>query len=386
MVECNVVNRTLFCADNLGVLRGINSNSIHLIATDPPFCTGKDWGEFDDRWGSGTDTGHGVVDKVIDAARHSYGDDMGAFLCFLGVRLIEMHRILRDDGSIYLHCDPTASHYIKAMMDAIWGRKQFRNEVVWDRASGRGDGKQYGRVHDVILFYSKGKKYTWNRVYVPHSVEHIAKHYKHEDTRGRWGATSLTAAGVRFGESGAVWRGVDPNRSNRHWATPTQSGMNDYIVAHNIIPGWPHLYPNVHSRLDALDAAGLIYWPERGETPMLKYYLEASHGAAVRDIFSDIGKLEGNEKEKTGYPTQKPLALYERIIKASSNEGDIVLDPFCGSGTTLVAAERLGRRWIGIDTGEKAIKLALERTRDSRQLFSVEGVPCVTTGMPILEG
>ena len=171
------------------------------------------------------------------------------------------------------------------------------------------------------------------------------------------GLATLTASGPRYGESGEPWRGIDPGQVGRHWNTPTQGGMNDYIIERSLIPGWPDALSTVQARLEALDAAGLIHWPERGRMPSLKRYLESTTGIAVEDIFTDIGKLEASAKEKIGYPTQKPLALLERLIKASSNEGDVVLDPFCGCATACVAADRLGRRWVGIDISPKAVEL-----------------------------
>ena len=202
----------------------------------------------------------------------------------------------------------------------------------------------------------------------------MARAYRNEDELGRWQSDQLTASGVRFGETGETWRGVDPAHVGRHWNTPTKGGMNDFIIAKGLIPGWPDEYPTVISRLDALDAAGLIVWPKAGQgMPRLKRYLESTTGTAVEDIFADIGKLEGAAKEKVGYPTQKPLALLERIIRASTRgrvqgdhetaayAGDIVLDPFCGCATALVAAEKLGRRWVGIDLSPIANTLVRQR-------------------------
>lgn len=157
------------------------------------------------------------------------------------------------------------------------------------------------------------------------------------------------------------WRGVDPNEKGNHWRTPTQGGMNDYIIKRNLIPGWPNAYPSVHARLDALDKHGLIHWPQRGSMPSLKRYLASTKGTAATDLWTDINRLESASKEYVGYPTQKPLALLERIIKASSNEGDMVLDPFCGCATACIAAERLGRKWIGIDISPLAADLVQSR-------------------------
>ena len=206
-----------------------------------------------------------------------------------------------------------------------------------------------------LLFYTKSSKFTWNRPYLPHDPEYVKRAYRHKDERGHWRSGDLTASGLRDGESGEVWRGIDPSNAGRHWSTPTQGGMNAYIRKHNLISGWPDNYPSVHSRLEALDASDLIHWPTRGKMPSLKRYLASTRGNAVDDLFIDIGKLEAASKEKTDYPTQKPLALLERIIKASSNEGDMVFDPFCGCATTCIAAEKLGRLWAGIDISPNAV-------------------------------
>ena len=384
----NFPDRVLYHGDNLEFLRGINSESVHLIATDPPFNKGRDFhatpeslakgGGFQDRWSWERDVHEEWLDsikddwpramEVINASRAAYGDDMGAFLCFMGVRLMEMHRVLREDGSIYLHCDDTASHYLKALLDAIFGRHQFRNDVIWRRTSGRSDAMQYGRVHDNILFYSKSDRWTWNRPYIDNREEYLTRNYVHRDHLGTYRIGDLMAPGATNGESGHAWRGINPSTrgKGRHWYTPTKGGMCDFIVANGLIEGWPHAYKTVHERLDALDAAGLIYWPPRGKVPSLKRYLVASEGRAIDDIFTDINRLESNEDENTDYPTQKPVDLYARFIESSSNPGDIVLDPFVGCATTPVAAEKLGRKWVGIDIWDKAHETVLRRLRDER--------------------
>ena len=290
MAEPNFLNRTLFHGDNLPFLRGLNSETVHLIATDPPFNKGRDFhampdslaagAKFQDRWSWADDVQGEWVDQitddwpklmnVINGSRESYGVDMGAFLCFMAVRLIEMHRVLRNDGSIYLHCDPTASHYLKELMDAIFGRKNFKNEIIWHYGLGAFNAtKHFPRKHDVLLFYTKSSEHVFNVQRGDTTATMLAK-YSHKDEIGR------------------------------------------YMLSYG-----------------------------------KKYYLK---GGKPFDTVWDIPTLSPTDKaERTGYPTQKPLALYERIISASSNEGDIVLDPFAGCATTPIAAERLGRLWIGID-------------------------------------
>ena len=372
----NVVPGTIYHMDNLDALRGMNSSIIDLIATDPPFNTGRNresvGGKYVDQWrweenvhrswmDDIRDTNRPLV-EVIEAAEHAHSENLGAFLCFLGVRLLEMKRVLKDTGSIYVHLDPTASHYVKGIMDAVFGAKNFRNEIVWKRTSGRSDAKKFGAIHDTILYYSKGDSPTWNPIHLPHDPEYVKKFYRHDDGDGRgpWRSDQLTAKGLRGGPSGASWRGVNPEKVGNHWRTPTGGGMNEYIIKNNIIPGWPNAYPTVPDRLNALDAAGLIHWPKKeGGVPCLKRYLASTKGNAACDVITDIIPVQTHATERTGYPDQKPVSLYERIVAASSNPGDLVLDPFCGCGTTLVAARNLDRQSIGIDRNDDAKAMIL---------------------------
>ena len=267
---------------------------------------------------------------------------------------------------MYLHCDSTASHYLKSMMDAIFGRKNFRNEIIWKRTNSRSDGNQFGRVHDILLFYSKGKGYTWNNQYFPHDPDYIKRVYNREDERGKFSVVGLTAPDPSKGESGKPWRGINPTALGRHWSTPIKGGMNDYIVKNGIIPGWPEKYTSVHApagcaRCGRVD---LLAQEAGGGVPRLKAYLDASKGPKVNDIWDDIKRLEANSKEKTGWPTQKPLALYGRMVAASSAPDDMVLDPFAGCATTCVAAEQLGRRWIAVDLDTEAEGTIFERLKN----------------------
>ena len=309
MTLINFKNRTLYRGDNLEFLRGMNSGTVHLIATDPPFNKNKDFhatpdslasgAKFADRWSWDRDIGghddwvDGIKDdcpavwQVIEAAKVASGDDMAAFLCWLGVRLMEMHRILRDDGSIYLHIDHTAHAWVKAMMDGIFGRKNFRNEIVWAYTGNSTPAKTLPKKHDSILFYTRGDDYIWTPPLQPYS-DATQRRYNHVDKDGR-----------RY----------------------KMSTLNK-------------------------------------KTGMEKIYMK--EGRQAPDWWHDIPVVR-TKKEKVGYPTQKPLALYERIIKASSNEGDIVLDPFSGCATTPIAAERLGRQWVGMDIWEGAYNTVLDR-------------------------
>ena len=322
-MQPNWTNRTLFHGDNLAFMRGMNSESVDLIATDPPFNKGRDFhatpdslasgAKFQDRWSWERDVHETWADQItddypklmeaIESARYAHSDGMGAFMCFMAVRLLEMRRILKPTGSIYLHCDPTASHYLKACMDAIFGYKNFVNEIIWCYNVG-GKGKRwFARKHDVLLFYSLSRNYVFNG-----------------DAVGIARDTGTKSFGGKIG--------VD-EQGRRY---------QDKIVK----------------------KTGKVY----------RYFLDAPK--IPEDYWTDINSLQSGVRERTGYPTQKPLALYERVIKASSNEGDMVLDPFAGCATTCVAAERLKRQWIGIDIWDKAHEVVIERLRNEK-LLTPEG-------------
>ena len=351
----NVPNRTLYHGDNLDFMRGLNSASVDLIATDPPFNKGRDFhatpeslasgARFQDRWSwkdiypewkEQIQDDWPTLWSVISTAEVAYGEDMGAFICWLGVRVIEMHRILKPTGSLYLHCDPTASHYIKTMLDAVFGKKNFRNEIVWKRqTSNNAVTKKFGAIADYILFYVKTDGATFNTVYHKRSEAEL-KNYRRDGDGRLYKAQDLTAP---FSQSSRrfEWRGTIPAPS-RNWKCSLE-------------------------KLEELWAAGRIKTDKNGcplQKGHIRYLDEMAEGQRGQSIWTDILRL-GRGKERTGYPTQKPLALYERMIKASSNEGDVVLDPFCGCATTLVSAERLGRQWIGADIWNEAYKTVLLR-------------------------
>ena len=386
----------------------MDDERVDLICTDPPFNSGRDYNSFigdslaqkkafTDTWTWDT----AAQDARADVEHRAYASDtykaldeclkgydlilrravsgnsgaMRAYLAFMGPRLAEMHRILTQKGSIYLHCDPTASHYLKGVMDAIFGVENFRNEIVWQRTNAHNDGKQYGRIHDTILFYSRGKQTVWNPVYTSHDPQYVKRAYRHQDERGLYRVGDLNASGVRHGESGKPWRGVDPNVVGNHWRAPRREAWPEGVEP-------PDNYESlsVHEKLDALDANGLIYWPPKGSVPGFKRYLSTSKGRRVHDVITDINPLASASKERLGYPTQKPLALYERLISASSNEGDVVLDPFCGCGTTIDAAHTLKRNWIGIDLTILALDPMRQRLANRHGLepsvdYQIEGYP-----------
>ena len=360
----NVSNRTVFSNDNLLILRGLDTESVDLIYLDPPFNSNRNYAApigseaagaaFKDTWTlSDVDKAwHGeIADRepalyqAIHTAELTHGKGMKSYLIMMAVRLLEMKRVLKKTGSIYLHCDPTASHYLKVLMDAVFGKTNFRNEIVWKRNSGNNAGNQYGRNHDTLLYYVVSNQATWNSaVAADYSPEQRAR-FKTDQNGCLYKAENLTAPGTTPSRS-FEWRGAIPG-GNRCWRYSKE-------------------------KLEELWETGFIITKRDGKTPRLdglKVYLGPDDRPKVQSVWTDIHRIANTSKERTGYPTQKPAALLERIIKASSNEGDVVLDPFCGRATTCVAAERLGRQWLGIDISEKAVALVQMRLEKEVGLF-----------------
>ena len=369
----------LYYGDNLSVLRDyIKDETVDLIYLDPPFNSRADYNvlfaekdgtrsssqitAFEDTWEWNIDAEHayqsvveggGQVSDAMRAFRTFLGhSDMMAYLAMMAPRLIELKRVLKPTGSIYLHCDPTASHYLKMLMDSIFGPQFFRNEIVWERTTGRKGGKQFGRVHDAILFYTKTATSTWACPVIAQTEENAKGHDLLRDENGLYRLSDLSGGGE--GPS-RVFNGVEiaPSKG-RHWAYD-QAGIDQML------------------------SEGRIAFSARG-TPRMKTYVKNLSGVAVRDIWTDIEPLNSAAQERLGYPTQKPEALLERIIKASSNEGDVVLDPFCGCGTAVAAAQTLNRRWIGIDVTHLAIGLIKTRLHDKfgdaiKGTYQVHGEP-----------
>ena len=389
----------LYYGDNLGVLREhVKDESVDLVYLDPPFNSNASYNvlfkgpegdgsaaqieAFDDTWQWGEEAEaafrevmtSGATDaaEMLRAMRTFLGENaMMAYLAMMAVRMIELRRVLKPTGSLYLHCDPTASHYLKILLDAVFGARNFLNEIVWKRTSSHSSAKRWGPVHDIILLYSRSEQHLWNPVHELYDEEYIKKFYRHSDERGRYQVDNLTGAGRRGGDSGKPWRNVDPDEKGRHWAIPMsllkRLGLNGEIEA-----------MTTQEKLDFLDENGLIYWPKAGGVPRLKRYLDHQLGVAIQDVVTDVAGLSSKAQERLGYPTQKPVALLERIISASSNPGDVVLDPFCGCGTTVHAAQKLGRRWIGIDITHLAISLIERRLREAfgtDAAFVTHGVP-----------
>lgn len=245
------------------------------------------------------------------------------------------HRVLKPTGSLYLHCDPTSSHYLKILLDGIFSVKNFRNEISWKRTHAHSGSNKYGPIHDVIFFYTKSETYQWHPIKVPYTESYIQNFFRFTDDTGRrYRATILTGSGIRHGLSGQPWRGIDPTAVGRHWAIP------------GFIRAQLNLTNNatVHEVLDELDQQHRILWPNKpGGTPSFKQYLDDIQGVNLQDIWTDIPPLSAQSAERLGYPTQKPEALLERIITASSQPGNLILVPFCGCGTAVAVAERLQR-------------------------------------------
>lgn len=375
---------TLFYGDNLAILREhIADESVDLIYLDPPFNSNANYnvlfrapgGEqsqsqieaFEDTWhwnvtaerayAEVLQSGSSDAANMLAAMRSFLGtNDMMAYLAMMAVRLIELHRVLKSTGSLYLHCDPTASHYLKLLLDAVFGPTNYRSEIIWRRTNARGTTGRWPRLHDVVLFYSKSEAFVFHSLKVkadkaklPHTLITGADGQKYQ-------TFELTAPGVtKDGDSGKPWRGFDPGKYGRHWA-------------------------NSASVLDGWDNDGLIHWPKEGGFPRRRAeepFDPDSREVVLGSVWTDIDRLNQTAKERLGYPTQKPLALLERVLAASSNEGDVVLDPFCGCGTTVHAAQKMGRRWIGIDVTHLAVGLIQRRLRDAFPLaeFQVLGTP-----------
>jgi site-specific DNA-methyltransferase (adenine-specific) len=375
----------LYYGDNLQVLRdSIATESVDLIYLDPPFNSQANYNilfksskgrqsqaqveAFVDTWHwneiaeSAFDevlkSGNSEVSEMLRAFRSFLKEnDMMAYLTMMAVRLLELHRVLKPTGSLYLHCDPTASHYLKILLDAIFGAEMFRNEVTWKRTTTHSDSKTWSRVSDTLFFYTKGNKFTWNTPRNPHSEAYIADKYSNDDGDGRlYQLDNMTSPNPRPNMM-YEWKGfVFPEK------------------------GWRYS----SETMAKLDSEGRIWYPrlkngslDTTKRPRLKRYLDEMEGGVMGDIWTDISPINSQAQERLGYPTQKPLALLERILEASSNEGDIVLDPFCGCGTTIHAAQKLKRQWIGIDITHLAISLIEKRLKAAFPgiTFEIHGTP-----------
>ena len=362
----------MYYGDNLEILRNreyFPDECVDLIYLDPPFNSNRNYNvlfkseagadseaqitAFEDTWHWGEtaeDTYRDLItvapEKVSTAIEALLNlidrNQMMAYLVMMTARLVELRRVLKSTGSLYLHCDPTASHYLKIVLDAIFGPDCFRNEVVWKRTSSHNDAKRFGKIHDVVLYYSKSSRASWNTVYEPLDEGYVRKFYRHQDGDGRiWRVHDLSAKGLSGGGYEYEWNG-----HRRVWRCPIET-------------------------MQRLERENRIYYSKTG-LANIKRYLDESKGRPLNDVWTNVNPLSPHSKEKLGYPTQKPVALLERIIRASSNKGDVVLDPFCGCGTAIAAAHKLGRKWIGIDVTHLSIALQKYRLQDMFELKSGE--------------
>jgi site-specific DNA-methyltransferase (adenine-specific) len=375
----------LYYGDNLSVLRNeIKRESVDLIYLDPPFNSQANYnvlfrstsGEksqaqieaFLDTWHWG-DEAESAFDEVMHSGNSNAAEmlralrsflkesDMMAYLTMMSVRLLELHRVLKPTGSLYLHCDPTASHYLKIVLDSVFEPDRFLNEVIWKRTSAHGDAsRRFAGVHDTILVYAKSKESVWNQIFAPYTEEYIKEHFVHQDPDGR------------------QFRRVDLRSPN-----PRPNLTYDYQARNGRLyrphaNGWAVSIDVMRK----LDQEGRLFFPAKDDARLRrKIYLDESPGVLVPDVWSDLPPIHASSQERLGYPTQKPIALLERILQASSNEGDVILDPFCGCGTAVHAAQKLKREWIGIDITHLAISLIEKRLNDAFPgiKYEVHGTP-----------
>lgn len=381
----------LHYGDNLRVLRdSIRDESVDLIYLDPPFNSNAGYNilfkgpagsdstaqieAFDDTWhwndsaeaafGEVMRGGNANVSQMLRAMRSFLGDnDMMAYLAMMAVRLIELHRVLKPTGSLYLHCDPTASHYLKILLDAVFGKGAYQNEIIWKRQSAHNDAsRKFANLSDTIFFYSKSIEAKFKVVRVPLDAEYVEKFYRHKDEGGRLYRLSDMSA---------------PEGGGMAAINKTTGKPNGWYIWKGYSPpprGWRYS-PETMQKLH--DEGKIEYPKDITKRLSLRRYLDENEGQAVGNIWSDINPLHGAAREALGYPTQKPVALLERILAASSNEGDVVLDPFCGCGTTVHAAQKMNRSWIGIDVTHLAIGLIEKRLREAFPAvqFKTFGVP-----------
>ena len=344
-------SQVIYCGDNLAQLPKIPAESVDLIYIDPPFNSNRNYEVF---WGE-------TKEKRAFEDRH---ESTKAYIEYMRPRCAELSRVLKTTGSFYYHCDWHASHYVKVMLDQILGENNFQNEIVWQRTNSRTESANWPRLHDVLFLYTGGQKgYCFNPLMVLGDEGKMPHTLVTGPGGKKYNSSDLTGGGITAkGESGKPWRGFNPTDFGRHWGYS-------------------------RSQLDEWDAAGLIHWPKSkgtaGGFPRKrdeKSFIPSARMVQVGSVWTDIDRLNQTAKERLGYPTQKPLALLERIIKASSNPGDLVLDAFCGCGTALVAAENLDRKWIGIDVSPTACRVMADRLKKDCKLK--EGTDFVVRDLP----
>lgn len=355
----------IYCGDCKDVLKKIPNESVDLIYLDPPFFSQR---HYEQIWVKGQEDAStelsfsdkdwhelkGSIDpNILKEYEHidqrwkgGHSKGIHVYIAYMRERLNQCERVLKKTGSIYLHCDWHASHYLKQIMDELFGYDNFKNEIVWKRTHAHNDPNQFGRIADKILFYTKTNDYTFNKEYAAYDESYVNDFFRYSDTRGRYRLVVLTGPKISGGESDSEWRGYRPSQSGRSWSVPRR--IVNKLVGEAKAKEMP-----IIDRLDLLYKENYIVMSGNG-IPSFKQYLSDMEGVPLQEIWTDIPPLSSQSKERLGYPTQKPVALMERIIKASSNTGGVVLDPFCGCGTTLVAAKKLGRQFIGIDISRVA--------------------------------
>ncbi len=368
------MSNRLFYADNLVALRDhVADASVDLVYLDPPFNSNASYNilfrspaghaaesqiqAFEDSW-HWNDAAEDAFEQVMRSGRSRAFDllramraflgenDMMAYLAMMAIRLIELHRVLKPSGSLYLHCDPTASHYLKLLLDAVFGPENYVNEITWKRTSAHNDSGRFGRNTDIILFYSRGPKRVWNPIHGGYDADYLARFRNRDPDGRRWMDDNLTAKGLSGGGYTYEYKGCASL-----WRVPPKT-------------------------MRRLDRENRLHFTRSGGI-RLKRYLDEAKGPPLQALWDDIAPINSRAAERLGYPTQKPVVLLERIIAASSNPGDLVLDPFCGCGTTIHAAEKLGRHWVGIDITHLAVSAIERRMKEAfpEAVFTVEGTP-----------
>ena len=389
--KLNVPNRSMFTGDNLDILRGLNSDSVDLIYADPPRNTGGQLKAsspssraagffYYDRW-TADDTNQDWEDEievrkpeamqVINTAKTVRDAGNVNYMVFLAIRLLELQRVLKTTGSIYLQCRMDSSHYLKALMDAIFGNEQFKSDITYKRVVPTAGPKRWKWAHDSLLFYAGPRKHRWHPVPQPHTPEFLAR-FAFKDERGDYEPATLIQPGVLQGDRGAEWKGFNPSKRGQHWAVPLSILQLNYPERSDLES------LNTIEKLDLLEACGMVHWPERGIVPRYKKHQDTSPGEDLSDVVTTIGQIDQKSQEGTGWPGQVPKALLDIIIRASSNEGDIVLDPFSGSGTACVVAENLNRRWVGIEVapvGFDVLESRMRREADRAEILRSGFIP-----------
>ena len=383
----------LYYGDNLNIMRGMPKECVDLIYLDPPFNSKRNYNllyknmtgrpapdqdiAFCDTWEMDEEKielaknmpilmkDYGIEDYYVEfwrlwiqALRHT-NEKLLAYLIYMVQRILHMKVILKPGGSLYLHCDPEASHYIKVMLDGIFGHGNFRNEIVWKRTSAHSDSGTMGWVHDILLYYTKGGDFTFNTHFGPYDPEYISSHYTRKDASGRvYRTDNVTAGGLSGGGYEYEWNGI-----TKVWRYPKE-------------------------RMQELHDAGRLHYTRTGSPEYIRY-LDEGKGTAVSDLWNDISPINSQAKERLGYPTQKPIALLKRIIEQSSNQGDTVFDPFCGCGTSIYAAEQSNRNWIGCDIAILSVQLISDTLNEKNKLvegkhFEVDGIPVTSEQAKVL--